>query len=218
MKKFLSLIALVLVATIGFAQVVVIAPVEREMSLGKQPALSVHINGVEADDAMKDFVSYWKSNGARNEAKGVEMKAPGYEPKDLKPSVFTLYATSEAEKDNSVIYLWANDGSTFVNMAHPAYKHFEKAMKDFGVAENKKPFEKQLKEQERALDKANNERTSLERQRENWKKDIDDCNKTIETTQAKLKASESDVAKTADQIKELERDTDKLKNQIDGIQ
>lgn len=218
MKTIVLVLAALTATSFAFSQAVVVAPSERAMSLGTNPALSVRVNGVDAKDAMKDFESYWKDNGARNESKTDEFKASGYEPKDLKPAVFTLYATSEEQKDNTTIYLWANDGSSFVNMAHPAYKHFEQKLREYGVQENRKPVEKQLKESERALDKANNEKSSLEKQRENWKKDIEDCNKTIETTQAKLKASESDVAKTADKIKELERDTDKLKNQIDGIQ
>jgi hypothetical protein len=207
-----------LLAQVVFSQAVTVTSNEQAMSLGMQPALSVHVNGVDEKEAMKDFESYWKDNGARYESDNDEMKSTGYEPKDLKPSVFTLYAKADEEKDKTVIYLWAADGSQFVNKSHPAFKHFEEKMKAYGVAENKKPVEKQWKEAERALEKAAGDRTSLERQRTNWQKDIDDCNQTIQETQAKLKDSEADLIKTADRVKALESDNAKLKQQIDGIQ
>ncbi|HZG00985.1 MAG TPA: hypothetical protein VEY71_08280 [Chitinophagales bacterium] len=218
MKKFLTTACLVLTAVAGLAQTVSVAPTEREMSLGAFPALSVRMDGIEADAALEEMEDYWKDKGARTDERNDELKATEYEPKELKPTVFTLYARSSKEKDGSQVYLWAHDGVQFVAKDHPAFAHFENQLKAFAVAEMRKPYEKMLKEAERALEKTTEERVSLERDRTGWQKDIDDCNKTIQEKQSKLKDSETTVAKTADREKELQSDTQKLKQQIEGIQ
>lgn len=218
MKHLAVTVLLLCSVAFAFAQTVVVTSTEKSMSLGTHPALSVQVNGVDEDDVMKDLASHWKKNGARVDIKDDVLTATEYEPKEFRPTMFTLYGSTTADKNASMVYLWAYDGTQYINASHPAYKHFESELKSFGVAENRKPFEKQLKETERALEKSINERQSLERDRTNWQKDIDDCNKTITTTQHKLKDSESELSKDIERIAELERDTEKLKKQIDAIQ
>ena len=218
MKKFFSTASAALFAAAAFAQTVAVVPTEREMSLGAFPAFAVRLQGIEADDALDALEDYLDDKGAKADEKNDEVKAIEYEPKDLKPTVFTLYARSSKEKDGSQVYLWANDGAQFVAPGHPAAAHFEKELKAFAVAEIRKPYEKLLKDSERALEKQTEERVSLERDRAGWQKDIDDCNKTIQERQSKLKDSESTVAKTTEREKELQNETQKLKQQIDGIQ
>ena len=218
MKHYIMSMSFLCVAMLSFAQTVVVTPTEKAMSLGTHPALAVQINGVDEDELMKDLASHWKRNGTRVDVKKDVLTATEYEPKEFKPTVFTMYASTSADKNTNTVYLWAYDGTQYVSASHPAYKHFESELKSFGVAENRKPFENQLKETERALEKSVNERQSLERQRAGWQKDIDDCNKTIESSQNKLKDSEKDLSNETSRMAELQRDTDKLKKQIDGIQ
>ncbi len=219
MKNFLTSLFAFVFAISANSQVVSITSIERSMSTGSHTALSAHVHGVQYDDAMKDFVSFWKDRGARTEYKDGEMKALNFEVKELKPTIFTLYAAAhEEDKNDCIVYLWVYNGVEFIAPQNPDYGYFEKALKEFAVAENKKPYEKELKESNKALDKLSNEKKSLEQKRINWQRDIDDCNKTITETQGKLKDSESMLSDFGKKIKQQELDSDKLKQRINSIQ
>lgn len=218
--KLLFTLSLALVVLLGAsAQTVKVVSVEHNMSLGSRKALSAQINRVEAEDAIKDFVSFWKGEDARPEFKNGEMKSINYEVKSFSPKMFSLFAAADKEgKDDCTVYLWVSDGIEFIGSSHPAYDYFEKKMKEFAVAENKKPYEKELKVAAKLLNNLNDDQKSLEQKRMNWQKDIDDCTEEIKDRQVKLKESETNLTTLKEKVKQQEVETQNLQKKINGIQ
>jgi hypothetical protein len=217
--RFILVVGLVMCAAAAFAQTVDVTTVQRSMSLGSGTAMTMHVNGIDAKETLKDVAAFWRDQRAKATVKNDEMVAFNYMVKEFKSDTFTLYATTASAKDNgSDIYLWVFDGRDYVGPNHPAYQHFAALFKSFAVAENRKPIEEKLKDSEKQAEKLAREKESLARQRERWRSDIEKAKDVIKESEENLKKSESTLSDLDKSISSQKEDIEKLKRAIDAIQ
>ena len=154
------------------------------MSLGKQMAFQIDIDGADEDlteDVWKNFIKDY-GKGKRNK-KAREYYAMGARvPVISSSNNLDIYIRFDERVNMTTATLWVDLGGSFVNSnEHPGEaKGAEDFLVDFYLAVKKKAIGKEMKEQEKAMNKMEKTLRKLEKKNTGYHKDIEKAKEKIE--------------------------------------
>lgn len=199
MKNLFSLILLLVISQLTFAQKIKVKESSENIGGTSHNALTVTLYGVSPSDAEEAFRSYMKKYDGKRSSKNGEVFIDHALIKEMGNNTIDIYGKALGKKDDKEItFVVAFDlGGAFLNSSEhkEQYKIAEKIVKDFAVETTKDAIEDELKAAQKALSKMEDEQKSLEKEKSGLESDIEDY-------KAKIKKAEDDIVKNkADQEK-----------------
>ena len=209
MRKFILLFTL-LVGSITFITAQTVTEINKSMSLGKQSAFQIDIDGADEDlteDVWKDFIKdYGKSkrNKKAREYYSVETRIPlisGANNVDV-------YVRFDERVNMTTVTLWVDMGESFVNSdEYPKEAQgAEEFITNFYLAVKKEAIEEEMKVQDKVLNKLEKELRKLEKKNTGYHKDIEKAKEKIDKAEKNIEqnlADQEDQRMTIEQQKKV---------------
>lgn len=204
-------LALTLITAFAFAQDV--QSTDKMMSLGKQPAIYVDIEGADKKIAENSWKEFMKNYGKTKRNK----KAKEYQSQDIRIPMLAggnvdLYTKFEEGSGQTTVYLWVVDEGSFADASDGA----ENFLGEYYVLARKKVISKEIEEQEKLLKKLTKNMEKLVKKNQGYHKDIEKAEEKIRKAEENIEKNlvEQDNAKVENekQKKVLEALIEKLNN------
>lgn len=199
MKNF-STLCLAILLSINWSSAQNTESLERTMSLGKQPAVYVEIEGADEDLAVDIWKDYVKDYGKTKRNK----KAKEYYTEDVRIPLLTssgnvsLYAQFEEGRDLTTVYLWVEHDGYFLSDTEKV----EAFLQDYYTITRREVIMKEVEEQEKLLKNLGKDLEKLEKKNKGYHKDI-------EKAEEKIRKAEENIEKNLN-------DQDQLNNEIEN--
>ncbi len=211
MKRLTLGLLFLFVATFVSAQ---ISEGAANMSKGSNNALSVMLDG-EPKDIEKGWTKYikdYKGDKTKKDKKTGEIFSDNMVLKDMSTNTVDVYTTIVPKDGGSLMTVWFDLGGAYLSSSsHPEqYAAAEAMLKEFSLTASKKMVEDQLKEEEKKLKDLRGDYKKME-------KDIDDYTKEIEKCKKKIAEAESGIEKTEGDKKTKQGEIDDQSKVVDEI-
>jgi len=198
--------ALMMIVSISVAQD--IQQIEKTMSLGKQPAIYVEIEGADKDLAKDLWEDYVKDYGKTKRNK----KAKEYYTKDARvplissSNAVTLYAKFEEGREQTTAYLWVDNAGVFEDDSDKLETFFA----DYYMLARKKVINNEIKEQEKVMKKLDKKMSKLIKKNEGYHKDI-------AKAEDKIRQAEENIEKNLGEQEEMTLEQKRQKEILEAI-
>jgi len=219
MRKF-TLIFTLLLGSLSFIAAQTVSEVNKSMSLGKQSAFQIDIDGADEDlseDVWKDFIKdYGKSK--RNKKAREYYSIGARIPLISGSNDVDVYIRFDERVNMTTATMWIDMGESFINSNdHPKEAQgAEEFVTNYYLAVKKVAIEKEMKEQEKALNKLEKELRKLEKKNTGYHKDIEKAKEKIEKAEKNieqnLKDQEDQAIVIEQQKKVIEEIIERLNN------
>ena len=195
MQKFILVITM-LVGTFTLISAQTVNEISKSMSLGKQMAFQIDIDGANEDlteDVWKDYIKDFgksKRNKKAREYYSVGARVPLINGANN----IDLYMRFDERVNMTSATLWIDLGGSFVNSdEHPKEAQgAEEFLTNFYFAVRKKAIENEMKEQEKIMDKMEKELRKLEKKNTDYHKDIEKAKEKIEKAEKEIEQNLKD--------------------------
>lgn len=213
MKRFSLLLVLALFSFfILRAQVV---EETRVMAVGSQPALTIILPGADTKFAEGEWKEYMKSYGKMTRVKqSKEYVIEGAQILDIGGvNRLNIYSLSESVGEGAKMIVWIDMGGGFVSATTfpKEYAEAVKFMQQFAHKVKVDQIALDLEMQEKALSKAENTLSSLQRKNESLHKVIEDAKKRISE-------AELDIIKNLQEQEMAQKEIDTQKLTVEAVQ
>jgi DNA repair exonuclease SbcCD ATPase subunit len=204
MKKSTFLFGLIISGT-AFAQSIPVHNGNEKFSSGSHDAVLTTIYENNLDNVMSEWKQVLKdyknekvkSNGNEIFGDNILVKDWGNNPADF----YTKF--DEDKKDKTVKMAVAVDlGGTYLNPSidKDKHKYVEKMVKDFAVKMTKEPIEQGIKDQNKVLDKLNDQQKDLEKDKKNLQDDVVGYKSKISKDEKDLAEKKADLEKKKSEV------------------
>ena len=204
MQKSIFLFSLFAAGT-AFSQSIPVHNGSEKFSTGSHEAVITTI----FENTQQSVMDEWKQ--VLKDYKNEKVKANGNEVfgdnilvKDWGNNPVDFYATfDEDKKDKTVKMAVAVDlGGTYLSSSvdKDKHKYVEKMVKDFAVKMTKEPIEQSIKDQNKALDKLNDQQKDLEKDKKNLQDDIVNYKNKITKDEKDLAEKKADLDKKKSEV------------------
>jgi len=219
MKKLIFTL-IVFVGALGMINAQEVSEHDMSMSLGKQMAFSIDIDGADEDmteDVWKKYVKDFGKSKRNKKAKEYYMLGARV-PMIAGASDIDLYMNFEERVGHTTANLWIDTGGSFVNSdEHPKEaRGAEDFLTEFYLEVKKKAISEEMKEQEKALKKLDKSLRKLEKKNTGYHDDIADAKEDIEKAEKNieqnLKEQEDQRILIEQQKKVIEEIIERLNN------
>lgn len=213
MKRFSLLLVLALFSFFTLrAQVV---EETRVMAVGSQPALTIILPGADTKFAEGEWKEYMKSYGKMTRVKqSKEYVIEGAQILDIGGvNRLNIYSLSESVGEGAKMIVWIDMGGGFVSATTfpKEYAEAVKFMQQFAHKVKVDQIALDLEMQEKALSKAENTLSSLQRKNESLHKVIEDAKKRISE-------AELDIIKNLQEQEMAQKEIDTQKLTVEAVQ
>ncbi len=189
-------------------------------SFGEMDAYEVWIPKCEEDKIEKSFEKWLKNHDGEVTNKKGEVSATKVVFKEFYQTPVNIYASLK-ESGNDVKLLGSIDagaGFSSIKSQPELHQNFKNVIRNFAIAEAKEAALSRLNDEQKKLEKANNDLADLKKEKEHLQKDIDDCNLTIEKNKKLILTNDSDQTTKISEISGQDQKVKNLQGELDGIQ
>jgi len=193
---------------------------EVSMSLGKQTAFILDVDGADkklTEDVWKKFIKEYGKSKRNKKAK--EYYSLGAQiPMIAGSKNIDVYVKFDERVGQTTTYMWVDTGGGFVNSdeAPKEAQGVEDFMTQFYLAVKEEAINKEMKAQEKVLNKMDKELRKLEKKNKGYHNDIEKAKKKIEDAESNieqnLKDQEDQRIKIEQQKKVIEEVIERLNN------
>ncbi|MEM9549369.1 MAG: hypothetical protein AAGA77_25580 [Bacteroidota bacterium] len=169
---------------------------EKSMSLGKQTAFEIDIDGADEDitqDVWKNFIKDY-GKGKRNKKAREYYSIGARVPLISGTNDVDIYIRFDERVNMTTATLWVDLGGGFANSnSYPKEAQgAQEFLTDFYLAVKKKAIEKEMKEQEKVLGKMEKEMRKLEKKNTGYHNDIEKAKEKIEQAEKNIEQNLQD--------------------------
>ncbi len=219
MRK-LILLSTLLIGSFTFATAQTVTEDSKSMSLGKQVGFQIDIDGANEDltkDVWKDFIKDY-GKGKRNKKAREYYSVGARVPLISSANNMDIYIRFDERVNMTTTTMWVDLGEGFINSNdHPKEAQgAEEFLINFYLAVKKEAIGKEMKEQEKIMNKMEKELRKLEKKNTGYHNDIEKAKEKIEKTEKNieqnLKDQEDQRITIAQQKKIIEEIIERLNN------
>lgn len=211
MRKIFTFLLAAMCFTLVQAQE--IQSLEKTMSLGKQQAIYVEVEGADKDlveDVWKDYMKEYGKTKRNKKAK--EYYSEGLNIPMIASGGVDLYTKFDEGSGQATVYLWVVNNGEFVEDSDGA----ENFLSEYYVMARKKVINEEIKDQEKLLKKLGKNLEKLEKKNKGYHNDIakaeDKIRKAEENIERNLQDQQDTNMEIEQQKKNLEEMIEKLNN------
>lgn len=202
--------------SIASAQWNVVQESDRNMSFGSRPAFRMDFANADAgmvEDLWKDFAKKAYAAKLKKDKKSGEWAANGLKSAVMGDDPFSIYSTIEKTSNGSVLTVWYDAGTYFLNRRDNAGRAEEvsRSLKTFYYDVRRATIAKEVKVEEDKL-------KDLEKRQKSLQKDNDSLRKDIENWKAKIKKAEEDIVKNEQDQEVTIKDQETQRKSILSVQ
>lgn len=220
MKIFIILVIVFLFNYQSFSQKkITIDERTKSFADGSHNALIVNIYEADEDLILKEWKRLMKDYDAKVTSKK-ETFADDAMIKNLSPNTVDIYAFAEKNSDGDFNLVVAFDlGGAFLSSSQHSdkYRTAEKILHEFAVNTAKEAIKDQLKDEEHNLSRMEKDQQSLERDKENLLKNIEDYKQKIIKAEDDIKTNEKDQETKKEEISKQQKFITEIKEKQANI-
>ncbi len=223
MKRYLLLFLLPLFGFVLHAQKIKISVDEKNSKIGdgSHNCLVVIIYDASKDDIEKEWRSKMKSYDAKVISKD-EIFADNALIKTISDNTCDVYARIEKGSNDNEMKLTVGFllGETWLSSSSnaTAYKAAEVMVKEFAKKMTQDALGDKVKEQQKILDKLQNEKQDLEKKNKNLNNDIADYQAKIKKAQDDIKSNEDEQSKKKSEVEAQQKAVDAVKARQSSVE
>lgn len=188
---------------------------KRNMSFGERPCFRLELSQTETgllEDMWKDYAKKMFSAKLKKDKKSGEWSATGLTSALMGSDPFAIYSTVEKSNNGSVLTVWFDAGSYFLNRSDNSSRSEEisRSLKQFYYDVRRATINLEVKEQESKM-------KELEKRQKKLMSDNDKLRKDIEDYKAKIAKAEADVVKNEKDQEAMVVDMDAQRRTIEDV-
>ncbi|HTB07701.1 MAG TPA: hypothetical protein VK806_12185 [Bacteroidia bacterium] len=187
---------------------------------GSNNALVVTIYGADENDVEKEWKSMMKDYGAKVSNQKGEMFANNAVIKDMGPKTMDIYTRFTEKKGEIEMVVGFDLGGAYMSSSMHAdkYKIAEKILHDFAVKMTTEALNDQIKTQQKALSKLQDQEKDLEKDQKNQNSDIADYQNRIKKAQDAIEKDKDAQGKKQTEISNQQQVVDDLTKKSKAVE
>ena len=166
--------------------------INKSMSMGTKSGLTVYIPEADYKSVEKLWKKKAKGFGGKTSSSKGEILCDDARLKKISANTCDIYAISTAEDEGATLTVFIDLGGKFLSSSDAGYGEAEKMVYAFAVDAAKDAANMELKMQEKALNKMENELKRLERDNEDLHSDIGKWEESIEKAKLDIEQNVKD--------------------------